>query len=121
MRTQQIVLSLAIATGAFSSAYAEEYRGTWEQQMACTPDVMRLCGDKIPDVNRIVACLRQNTASLGNSCRAVFESNASEQQQANRAPPSRVPQQQQQQVAPRARAGQPLQPTQPRSPYEDDE
>ena len=85
MRMQRFVLSLAIATGggtaAQNVAFAEEYRGTWEQQMACTPDVMRLCSDQIPDVNRIVACLRQNTASLGNSCRAVFESNASMPQQ----------------------------------------
>jgi hypothetical protein len=83
-------LSLAVAIGggiaAQNPALTEEYRGTWEQQMACTPDVMRLCGDQIPDVNRIVACLRQNTALLGNSCRAVFESNASapEQQAAPR-------------------------------------
>jgi hypothetical protein len=87
MRTQRIVLSLVIATSAFSSAFAEEYRGTWEQQMACTPDVMRLCSDQIPDVNRIVACLRQNTPSLGNSCRAVFESNASADQPQTRVPP----------------------------------
>ncbi|HEX7919706.1 MAG TPA: hypothetical protein VF583_02060, partial [Bradyrhizobium sp.] len=59
----------------------QEYRGTWEQQMACTPDVMRLCSDQIPDTNRIVACLRQNTALLGSSCRAVFESNAQQQAQ----------------------------------------
>jgi hypothetical protein len=92
MPTQRIVLNsfLCLATtmgiAAATPAYSEEYRGTWEQQMACTPDVMRLCGDQIPDVNRIVACLRQNTPSLGNSCRAVFESNASAEQ-----PPSRVP------------------------------
>ena len=83
MRARRIVLSLAIATGGAivtqNSALAEEYRGTWEQQMACTPDVMRLCGDQIPDVDRIVACLRQNTALLGNACRAVFDSNASAQ------------------------------------------
>jgi hypothetical protein len=81
MRARRIVLSLAMAIGggmaAQNPAFANEYRGTWEQQLACTPDVMRLCSDQIPDVNRIVACLRQNTALLGNSCRAVFESNAS--------------------------------------------
>jgi hypothetical protein len=50
-----------------------EYRGTWEQQRACTPDVWRLCGAQIPDVDRIVACLRRNTSQLSNRCRAVFE------------------------------------------------
>jgi hypothetical protein len=114
MRTQRIVLGLAIAIGggiaAAAPASSEEYRGTWEQQMACTPDVWRLCSDQVPDVNRIVACLRQNTPQLSNNCRAVFESNASAQQQP--ATP-RVPQQ------PRARATQP-QPVQP-PPSDDDQ
>ena len=79
MRTQRIVLGLAIAigaTGVIAPASSQEYRGTWEQQMACTPDVWRLCGEQIPDVSRIVACLRQNTPQLSNGCRAVFESQA---------------------------------------------
>jgi hypothetical protein len=122
MRTLRILLSLATAVGgglaAQTAASAEENRGTWEQQMACTPDVWRLCSDQIPDVGRIVTCLRQNTPQLSNNCRAVFESNASAQprtpQQAARPP--------QQQAAPRARAAPPVQaaPVQPR-PYDDDE
>src|SRR3954466_7628153 len=89
MRTKRIVLGLALSAGcviAVQAATAEEYRGTFEQQMACTPDVWRLCGDQIPDVNRIVACLRQNTPQLSNPCRAVFESNAA----APQSPPPRV-------------------------------
>ena len=107
MPVQRIVLSLAVAIagmGVVSTASSQEYRGTWEQQMACTPDVWRLCGDQIPDVSRIVACLRQNTPQLSNGCRAVFESSA-EQQQANRALPPRGAQQ-----APRGRAPQQMQP-----------
>jgi len=56
-----------------SFAFSQEYRGTWEQQQACTPDVWRLCGAQIPDVDRIVACLRRNTPQLSDRCRAVFE------------------------------------------------
>lgn len=103
MHTQRIVLSLAVAIGGIGAAIpasAQEYRGTWEQQMACTPDVWRLCGDQIPDVSRIVACLRQNTPQLSSNCRAVFESSA-EQQQASRTPPRGS-----QQMAPRSRAPQ---------------
>jgi hypothetical protein len=81
MRTfPQIFLGLALSIGcgvaAQTPASAEE-RGTLEQQMACTPDVFRLCGAQIPDSNRIVACLRENTPQLSGPCRAVFESNAS--------------------------------------------
>ena len=56
-----------------STAFSQEYRGTWEQQMACTPDVWRLCGAQVPDADRIVACLRRNTPQLSGQCRAVFE------------------------------------------------
>src|ERR1700730_11979069 len=98
MRAQRVVLSLVVMVAAAGSAFSEEYRGTVEQQMACTPDVWRLCFDQIPDVNRITACLRQNTPQLSDPCRSVFESNASAQQQ----------QQPQAQVrAPRGRAVQP--------------
>jgi hypothetical protein len=81
MRVHRIVLSMAMsivsAIAVQTSAFSEEYRGTLEQQMACTPDVWRLCFDQIPDVNRITACLRQNTPQLSGACRSVFESNAS--------------------------------------------
>ena len=122
MRTQRIVLSLVVAIGGGLSAVApassQEHRGTWEQQMACTPDVWRLCSDQVPDVSRIVACLRQNTPQLSNNCRAVF----AEQQQATREPRPRVPQQQ---TTPRSRAPQQTQPQAvqplPRPYYDDDD
>ena len=82
MRAHQIILGIGLATGGIiatgQATLAEEYRGTMEQQMACTPDVWRLCGEQIPDVNRIVACLQRNTPNLSSGCRAVFESNNSE-------------------------------------------
>ncbi|WP_136626094.1 hypothetical protein [Bradyrhizobium macuxiense] len=122
MQTQRIVLSLAIAVGgvaAATPALSQEYRGTWEQQMACTPDVMRLCSDQIPDTARIVACLRQNTALLGSSCRAVFESNASAQRHPGQQPMTRTPPPQTMQ---RPRATQPVQPAPPpRQSYDADD
>jgi hypothetical protein len=53
-------------------AMSAEYRGTQDQQQACTPDVMRLCADSVPDVNRIVSCLRRNRSNLSAPCGAVF-------------------------------------------------
>ena len=87
MLTKRLALSLALSMGGLvvqSATSAEEYRGTYEQQMACTPDVWRLCGDQIPDVNRIVACLRQNVPQLSAGCRAVFEAS-------NRVPQPTIP------------------------------
>jgi hypothetical protein len=77
----RITLGIAISIGAgvavHDAAFAQENRGTLQQQLACTPDVFRLCSEAMPDVNRIVACLRQNTDQLSDPCRAVFDSNAS--------------------------------------------
>ena len=71
MRAHRILLSIAIPVAfgiaAQTAAFSEEYRGTLEQQMACTPDVFRLCGAQMPDANRIVACLRQNTPQLSGA------------------------------------------------------
>ena len=64
----RMLLSIAGALPAMSA----EYRGTQEQQQACTPDVMRLCADSVPDVNRIVTCLRRNRSNLSAPCGAVF-------------------------------------------------
>jgi hypothetical protein len=77
-----LALSVGCGIAVQSAVLSQEYRGTMEQQMACTPDVFRLCGEQIPDVNRIVACLRQNTPQLSGPCRAVFEANVSSNQQA---------------------------------------
>src|SRR5712692_9581314 len=66
--------------------HAEEYRGTLQQQLACTPDVYRLCISEIPDTDRIVVCLRQNMQQLSNGCRAVFDANASVQNEPPQSP-----------------------------------
>jgi len=72
------VVTTALGFGApATGVVADEYHGTFEQQMACTPDVFRFCGSAIPDTDRIVICLRQNTPQLSRGCRAVFEANDS--------------------------------------------
>ena len=47
-------------------------QSTMAQQDACRPDVFRLCGNYIPDVSRIVACLHGNEARLSEACREVM-------------------------------------------------
>ena len=107
MRVNRIALSLVVAAGLAvqGAASAQENRGTMEQQMACTPDVWRLCFDQIPDAGRITACLRQNTPQLSGACRAVFESNASVSQQQQTA--QTAPQARRRQVQPRVYEVQP--------------
>ena len=54
MRARRIFLNFALTAVSGitlqSTAFSQDYRGTWEQQRACTPDVWRLCGSQIPDV-----------------------------------------------------------------------
>jgi hypothetical protein len=49
---------------------------TPEQQQACTPDAMRLCGAYVPDVDRITACMIQNKSQLSPACRVYFRARA---------------------------------------------
>ncbi len=62
-------MAAAILLALGGSALAQ---GTPEQQEACKPDVFRLCGNYIPDVDRIVACLRANEPQLSSACHDVM-------------------------------------------------
>ena len=67
------VLSFALLILGQNGALAQGTpQGTPEQQAACQPDVMRLCGNFIPDVDRIVACLKANEPNLSPPCHDVF-------------------------------------------------
>jgi hypothetical protein len=65
----RVAVLAAFAFCAETSAIAQ---GTEQQQEACTPDVFRLCGTYIPDVDRITACLRGNGPRLSRPCYDVF-------------------------------------------------
>ncbi|MBW7973494.1 hypothetical protein [Bradyrhizobium sp. BR 10289] len=45
---------------------------TPEQQQACTPDAMRLCGEFVPNVDAITACMIQKKAQLSPPCKVFF-------------------------------------------------
>lgn len=105
MPMQRIVLVGVLSIVACGAAWSQENRGTREQQMACTPDVWRLCSDRIPDVGAITACLRASSSQLSPGCRAAFEANeGGESSEVARAAP---------QVQPRARTAAPPPPARP--------
>jgi hypothetical protein len=62
-----IGLSASLLAGA-----AQAY--TPEQQQACTGDAFRLCGDAIPDVDRVTACMIARRSLLSPGCRVYFRS-----------------------------------------------
>jgi hypothetical protein len=53
-------------------------QGTLEQQLACTPDVLRLCSAFIPNADEITACLRDKTAELSDACKPVIEASTNQ-------------------------------------------
>jgi hypothetical protein len=70
MNKGKLLAATAFALGLLtSSAYAY----TAEQQQMCASDAMRLCGEYIPDVDRITACMVQKYSQLSEGCQAVFE------------------------------------------------
>ena len=44
-----------------------------EDVTACSPDAMRLCRDKIPDLDAIQDCMKAHYADLRASCKARFD------------------------------------------------
>ncbi|MBV9968698.1 MAG: hypothetical protein JO228_01845 [Xanthobacteraceae bacterium] len=65
-------IALAAALVAYSTASFAV--GTAEQRAACTPDALRLCSAEIPNIPRIVACLRANRSNLSKPCQSALNS-----------------------------------------------
>ena len=56
-----------VAMMAPASAYTDE------QVSACTPDVMRLCADAIPDEGRITKCMVEKKKQVSATCMMVMK------------------------------------------------
>ena len=69
-RTTSKITSVALIV--LTLGFGEALAPTTAQQEACRPDVFRLCGSDIPDVGRIVACLRGNESRLSAACHQVM-------------------------------------------------
>jgi hypothetical protein len=66
-----LMLAMALSAALLSGA-AHAY--TPEQQQACSGDAFRLCGDAIPDVDRVTACMIARKSQLSPGCRVYFRS-----------------------------------------------
>jgi len=73
-KTSGLRLSFAIVLLAATTSFATQSFaiGSAEERAACTPDVFRLCSSEIPNVDRIVACMKREKPRLSAACRAVF-------------------------------------------------
>ena len=66
----QTIIILASVCALASPAPGQGY--TEEQQRLCNDDAMRLCGEYVPDVERITACMHTQRALLSKECKSVF-------------------------------------------------
>jgi hypothetical protein len=62
-----VLTVIVLAAPAPASAY------TQEEQAACQDDAFRLCGQAIPDEQRVKACLIANMRRLSPTCRRLFQ------------------------------------------------
>ena len=67
-KTAIVIFACAILVPTASFA---DHSGSAEDQLACTPDVYRLCSQYIPDEDTIVSCLQRNKPQLSAGCQAV--------------------------------------------------
>jgi hypothetical protein len=73
MRIFRSVCVLALLTGLLALGTGGAIaQGTDAERQACTPDAMRLCGDAIPDVGRVTACMKAKSSQLSPECRAAM-------------------------------------------------
>jgi hypothetical protein len=70
----KLSLSAAISAIALTLAVQPGLAYTPEQQQACTPDAMRLCGEFVPNVDAITACMVAKKSQLSPQCRVFFRS-----------------------------------------------
>lgn len=78
MRNLTFVILASVLMLTPVAAPAQE-QGTAEERQACEPDVNRLCGQFIPDRDKIIVCLNQKVRQLNPACRSVILFYAQEQ------------------------------------------
>jgi len=69
LRSRIVSVCIALAAAGYATPSTA---ATAEERAACTPDVFRLCSSDIPNVERIVACMKRERSKLSPACAAVF-------------------------------------------------
>lgn len=72
IQVKQVELVAMVIALALVPMAASAQSGSEADQEACTPDVLKLCGDFIPNEAPIVACLRAKRLQLSPACGAVM-------------------------------------------------
>jgi hypothetical protein len=65
-------LQIALAAAFLALAPVAVTAETQEEQQACMNDAFNICGQAIPDRDRVAACLTQNLDRISSACRTVM-------------------------------------------------
>jgi hypothetical protein len=65
-------LSIALAFTVLLFAPVKATAGSQDDQAACMNDAMTVCGQFIPDRERVGACLYQNRSRISPACRTAM-------------------------------------------------
>jgi Cysteine rich repeat len=69
-----IALVLVILLTETSLSFAQDHKGTPQEQQACTRDAQRFCRQQLGDDGAVQQCLQQNRTRLSKNCQKVFAS-----------------------------------------------
>lgn len=69
----KIAVAGAFATAFLALAPVAAAAETQEEQHACMNDAFSVCGDAIPDRDRVAACLAHNIQRISSACRTVMQ------------------------------------------------
>jgi hypothetical protein len=69
----KIIYVAAMTIGLLVTVGKSQAEGTPEQRWACEQDAFKFCGNEIPNVPRITACMTKNIKKLSPACRAQFK------------------------------------------------
>ncbi len=75
MRLQAVAAGLLLASQpvCLLAQDMDKYHVTPQEKSACTTDAIRFCMHTYPDEDQLLACMKQNRASLSAPCRTAFD------------------------------------------------
>lgn len=73
IETARKLIAAGIVAAAALTYSSASFAFTSEQQAACTGDAFRVCGEFIPNVSAITACMKKNFTRLSPGCKAQFK------------------------------------------------
>jgi hypothetical protein len=71
--TTYLVAITIVGIVTVALAGKSQAQGMAEQRWACEQDAFKFCGNEIPNVERITACMVKNVKKLSPACRAQFK------------------------------------------------